>query len=119
MAVPPIVEVSRQQVQYPIAGKVQADLVVGAPAIARHHPDFFPVRVANTVLGQFGMMGRLGERVREEQGLAYYSYSSADIELHGGVWLAQAGVNPANVQQAIEQHSYEFVRLGSELVPRS
>ena len=116
-SVPAITPVSRQQLHYPIAGKVQSDIVVGAPAIARHHPDFFPVRVANTVLGQFGMMGRLGERVREEQGLAYYSYSSADVELHSGVWLAQAGVNPANVQQAIDSILTEFVRMGSELVP--
>lgn len=116
-SVPAIAPVSRQQLHYPITGKVQSDIVVGAPVIARHHPDFFPVRVANTVLGQFGMMGRLGERVREEQGLAYYSYSSADIELHSGVWLAQAGVNPANVQQAIDSILTEFVRLGSELVP--
>lgn len=116
-AVPPLVAVDRQVIHYPIAGKVQSDVVIGAPAVARHDPDFFAVRVANTILGQFGMMGRLGERVREEQGLAYYSYSSADTELHGGVWLAQAGVNPANVQQAIDSILAEFVRLGEESVP--
>ena len=44
--------------------KVQADIVLGCPAISRHHPDFHPVRVANTILGRFGMMGRLGENVR-------------------------------------------------------
>lgn len=115
--VPPLTTVDRQRIHYPIAGKVQSDIVIGAPAVARHDPDFFAVRVANTILGQFGMMGRLGERVREEQGLAYYSYSSADTELHGGVWLAQAGVNPANVQQAIDSILTEFVRLGEEPVP--
>jgi len=116
-AVPPLTTAARQVIHYPIAGKVQSDIVIGAPAVARHDADFFAVRVANTILGQFGMMGRLGERVREEQGLAYYSYSSADAELHGGVWLAQAGVNPANVQQAIDSILTEFVRLSEEPVP--
>jgi len=114
--VPPIVEVERQRVVYPMADKFQADLVIGTLAIPRNHPDYFATRVANTILGQFGMMGRLGEQVREEQGLAYYSYSSVDSELHAGVWLAQAGVNPASVQQATESILAEFARIGTEPV---
>lgn len=89
---------------------------MGTLAIPRHHPDFYAVRVANNILGQFGMMGRLGEKVREEQGLAYYSYSSVDAELHNGVWLAQAGVNPANVEQAIDSILVEFERMATTLV---
>jgi zinc protease len=105
-----------QRVTIPMSGKVQSDLVIGCPAIPRQHPDYYTMRVANTILGVFGMMGRLGERVREEQGLAYYSYSSHDAELYAGVWLAEAGVNPANVTQATESILAEFARLGSELV---
>ena len=49
-------------------------------------------------------MGRFGEKVRDEQGLAYYAYS----ELHGsygrGAWLMRAGVNPRNLDKALEQH---------------
>lgn len=111
--VPPIADVGSQQIHYPMAGKFQSDLVIGAPAVPRHHPDYFAIRVANTILGQFGMMGRLGERVREEQGLAYYSYSSLDSEIHAGVWVAQAGVNPASVEQAQESILTEFARLGT------
>lgn len=102
-----------QRLNHVIPGKVQADIIMGVLAIPRHHPDFYPVRVANNILGQFGMMGRLGERVREEQGLAYYSYSSVDTELHHGLWLAQAGVNPANVEQAIQSILVEFERLAT------
>jgi zinc protease len=97
--------------------KIQSDIVIGCPAVARHHPDFYAVRVANTILGRFGMMGRLGERVREEQGLAYYAYSSQDAGPHAGVWLAAAGVNPANVGQAVASILAEFARLGQEPVP--
>ncbi|MBK8051255.1 MAG: insulinase family protein [Anaerolineales bacterium] len=97
-------------------GKVQSDLVIGAPGIARDHPDFYALRVANAILGQFGMMGRLGERVREEQGLAYYAYSGITAERAGGVWMAAAGVNPAHVEQAAASILAEFTALGSELV---
>lgn len=105
-----------QRIHNPIPGKVQTDIAMGTLAIPRHHPDFYAVRVANNILGQFGMMGRLGEKVREEQGLAYYSYSSVDAELHNGVWLAQAGVNPANVEQAIDSILVEFERMATTLV---
>ena len=94
-------------------GKFQSDIVLGSPAVARDHPDFYAVRVANTILGRFGMMGRLGERIREEEGLAYYCYSSQDADLLGGVWYAAAGVNPANVSQTTNSVLEEFARLAA------
>jgi zinc protease len=99
---------------YPLPGKYQSDIVIGCPAVARSHPDYYAVRVANTVLGRFGMMGRLGEKIREEQGLAYYAFSSQDANLAAGVWLAAAGVNPENVDVAVESILSEFARLGEE-----
>jgi zinc protease len=104
------------RLHHAIAGKVQADIVLGCPAIPRHHPDYYALRVANCILGQFGMMGRLGEQVREEQGLAYYSYSSFDADEHAGLWIAEAGVSPENVEQAVASMLAEFARLGSEPV---
>ena len=52
--------------------------------------------------------------MREEQGLAYYAYSSLMTELLGGVWMAGAGVNPANVDAAIDSIEEEFARIGEE-----
>jgi len=97
-------------------GKVQSDILIGCLAIARSDPDYFAVQVANSILGQFGMMGRLGEVVREEQGLAYYSYSMLDTDIGPGPWLAAAGVNPVNVELAVESVRAEFARLGAEPV---
>jgi zinc protease len=62
------------------------------------------------------MMGRLGEVVREEQGLAYYAFSSQDADVVSGVWYASAGVNPDDVDQAVESILAEFARLGDEPV---
>jgi zinc protease len=105
-----------QRIHAPMPGKVQSDLVVGAYGVCRSDPDFYAVRVANCILGQFGMMGRLGERVREEQGLAYYCYSAAVAEQEDGVWFAAAGVNPDDVDATIESILTEFARLGEEIV---
>lgn len=108
------VQSHREQVVIP--GKIQSDIVIGAPAIERTHPDYFAVQVANHILGRFGLMGRLGEEVRERQGLAYYSYSFLDTDEKAGLWIASAGVNPTNVDQAISAVLKEFERLANEPV---
>ena len=106
--------IQRKSVDMP--GKVQSDVVIGCLAIARTHPDYYAVQVANNILGQFGMMGRLGETVRERQGLAYYSFSALDADIGIGPWVAFAGVNPQNVNQAADSILHEFERLGNEPV---
>ncbi len=111
---PPQVKATPQRLFVPMNDKVQSDIVIGVPGIARSHPDYYVMRVANCILGQFGLMGRLGARVREEQGLAYYAYSTLAVEQAGGVWMAGAGVNPKNVEQAIASIEEEFARIGSE-----
>ena len=66
------------------------------------------------VLGQFGIMGRLGDKVRDERGLAYYSYSSLHAGLEPGPWVAVAGVAPENVGPAIEAILTEVERMQQE-----
>ena len=100
-----------------IAGKTQADIMLGWPGMARDDPDFMKAGLANTVLGVFGMMGRLGDSVRDEQGLAYYVYSQLEAGLGAGPWVASAGVNPANVEQAIDGILHQVRRLRDEPVP--
>jgi zinc protease len=103
-----------RQLHIPMKGKFQADIVLGGHALSRFDPDFYVARVANCILGQFGMMGRLGETVREQQGLAYYCYSALDAEPTMGLWLAAAGVNPTHVDQAVTSIYTEFARIGGE-----
>jgi len=68
-SVPPEVELPEQRRQRAIVpGKTQSDLQLGWPAMARLHPDFMKANLANTVLGVFGMMGRLGDQLRDEEG---------------------------------------------------
>ena len=100
----------------PISGKTQSDIVLGWVAFRRQDPDFMPAYLANCVLGQFGMMGRIGDYVRDEQGLAYYAYTSLHAGQGPGPWAAVAGVAPENVEEAVEAILYQVRRLQQEPV---
>ncbi len=99
-----------------VPGKTQCDISMGALGPARGAADYLAAQIANSVLGEFGMMGRIGKSVREEQGLAYYAYS----HLGGGhgpdPWIVSAGVNPDNVEKAIDSILLQIERLASEPV---
>ncbi len=99
-----------------IPGKTQSDIVLGFFGPRRSDPDFQAVRVANSILGVFGMMGRLGDNVRTKRGLAYYSFSRADGSFGPGTWRLIAGVNPHKVDTAIAAMLGEINRLASHLV---
>lgn len=99
-----------------IPGKTQSDIVLSWSGLARQDPDFMKARVANTILGVFGMMGRLGDTVRDQQGLAYYVYSRLQAGLTAGSWSAIAGVDPATVDRAIDGILGEAQRLREEVV---
>lgn len=107
---------TRTEKRLNIPGKSQADIVMGSHAPDRHSPDFHALRIGNNILGEFGMMGRLGERVREDAGLAYYAYSSLSISLGPGAWEMIAGVNPNNIDQTIALITEEVRRFISEPV---
>jgi zinc protease len=110
----PLAERSYQRTD--IAGKSQSDLIVGTAGPLRLAPDYMAAQIGNNILGRFGLMGRIGDSVREKAGLAYYAYSS----LGGGVgpdpWMVAAGVNPANEEKATDLIFKEIERFTSELV---
>jgi zinc protease len=74
----------------------QSHILVGAPAMGRGDPDFFPLFVGNYVLGGGGFVSRLTAEVREKRGLSYsvYSYFSP---------LAQPGPFVVGLQTRKEQ----------------
>lgn len=98
-----------------IKGKSQSDLVIGTNGPMRRDPEFMSASIGNNILGQFGLMGRIGDVVREKSGLAYYAYSSLNAGLGPGSWEVSAGVNPQNVKKAsdlIKEELKRFVQDG-------
>ena len=78
--------------------------------------DYQIATVGNNILGQFGMMGRIGESVREKSGLAYYAQSSLGSGIGPVAWQVVAGVNPDNLDRAIQLIKDELERFISEPV---
>ena len=109
----------RRERRVPMLDKSQSDIIIGWPAMRRMDPDFNGARLANTVLGVFGMMGRLGEHVREEQGMAYYVFSRLSADRDPGTWAAIAGVAPHNVDHALQAMLAEVERLRDEPVSQA
>ena len=100
-ALPPLKSLKKSvNKHHRIPGKSQSDLIIGTNGPMRRDPEFMPASIGNNILGQFGMMGRIGDVVREKSGLAYYAYSSLSAGLGPGSWEVSAGVNPQNVKKA-------------------
>ncbi|HEY8447852.1 MAG TPA: pitrilysin family protein [Thermomicrobiales bacterium] len=97
-----------------IPAKSQTDLAIGTVTIERGHPQYYALEMANLILGRLGLMGRLGANVRDQQGLAYYAFSAIDPDRAGSVWVARAGVDPANAERALNSIIEEIGRLREE-----
>lgn len=100
----------------PLPGKSQADLEMGMLGPRRAAPEYMAASLGNSILGQFGMMGRIGDVVREQAGLAYHASTSLNAWRDGGSWEVSAGVNPANLQKAIDLILTELGRFIKEPV---
>jgi zinc protease len=102
-----------------IPGKSQTDLIIGSNGPRRSDADYEAASLGNSVLGQFGMMGRVGQSLREKSGLAYYAYSHLNSGIGPGSWTVSAGVNPTNVERATELIIRELKRFVEAGVSRS
>jgi zinc protease len=91
--------------------KAQADIAYGFTTITRADPAYQAFRLMNNVLGQYALGGRLGETIRERQGMAYYVSSAFDANVIEGPLLIRAGVGPANVDRTIESIDRELTGL--------
>lgn len=110
----PLKETITRKVNIP--GKSEADVIMGVAGPPRRAPGFLAASLGNSVLGQFGMYGRIGESVRERSGLAYHASSSLSGGIGPGPWLFIAGVNPSNIDRTIKLIRQEIVRFITEPV---
>jgi zinc protease len=105
---------SRQERIIPMMNKVQADVAYGFTTIVRSDPQYYAYTLMNNALGQYGIGGRLGDSIRERQGMAYYVFSSFDANVVEGPLIVRAGVNPANVDRAIASIDEEMRRMATD-----
>jgi zinc protease len=105
---PPPPATRRTMIERPVPGKSQADIAYGFVGLARGDADYYAAVVMNHALGQYALGGRLGDSIRERQGMAYYVYSSLDAGLAAGPFLVRAGVAAENIARTIESIDAEL-----------
>jgi len=102
---------TRRRLVIPMMNKSQADIAYGFTTITRRDPAYYAFWLMNNAFGQYAIGGRLGDRIRERQGMAYYVSSSLDANVIEGPLAIRAGVGPANVDRAIASIDEEVTRL--------
>ena len=93
----------------------QMHLCLGLPGVKMDDDRRFPLYVLNTLLGG-AMSSRLFQHIREERGLAYSVYSSANSYLDTGTLLVYAATSPESAREVTDLVQKELRQLKEELV---
>jgi len=99
---------------FPMMNKAQADIAYGFASIARSDPAFFAFTLMNNILGQYSLGGRLGDSIRERQGMAYYVFSALDASVIPGPLMIRAGVSPSNVERTLSSIDEEVSKFAAD-----
>ncbi len=92
---------------------VQGAIRIGRLFPNRHHADFAPMVVLNTLFG--GYFGsRLMSNIREEKGYTYGIYSSASPYVHGGSLIIHTEVGRDVIEPAVKEIYHEMNQLCNE-----
>ncbi len=93
----------------------QATVSLARPGIKQDHPDYFPLVVANYILGG-GSASRLYMKVREERGLAYSVYSTLGLGRYGAAYFVGLQTRLDGVEEAVRVTKEELARMTREPV---
>ena len=96
----------------PMMNKSQADIAYGFTSLRRSDPEYYAYWLMNNILGQYAIGGRLGDRIRERDGMAYYAFSALDANVIPGPLTIRAGVSPDNVDRAVAAIDEELQSFG-------
>jgi zinc protease len=88
-------------------GAPQSQIRIGWVGVPRSTPDYFAVRVLNTVLGG-AFTSRLNQNLREQHGYAYGASSSFDMRSSAGPFYAAAGVQTDKTGEALSEFFKEL-----------
>jgi zinc protease len=101
------------------APKEQVNVIIGHLGIARKNPDYYQLLVLDTILGSSpGFTSRIPRILRDEQGLAYTTFSNitSSAGLDPGRFIAYIGTAPENLNRAISGLRGEIARIVREPV---
>ena len=91
-------------------GAAQSQIRIGWVGVARSTPDYFALRVLNTILGE-AFTSRLNNNLREVHGYAYGASSRFDMRSSAGRFYAAAGVQTDKTAEALKEFFNELTRI--------
>lgn len=100
-----------------VEAEEQVHLFMGHLTVPRRHADFAALELVAVVLGSgSGLTGRIPERIREREGLAYSAHAQtlAGAGLDAGRLVAYVATSPSTVEQAERGVVEEVTRLAEE-----
>jgi zinc protease len=107
--------------RFAYAEKEQVNIFMGHVGIRRTNPDYYALLVLDTILGSSpGFTSRIPRILRDQQGLAYHTFSNitATSGLDPGRFVAYIGTAPQNLERAIAGLRNEIERIVREPVSR-
>ncbi len=91
-------------------GAAQSQIQIGWVGVARSTPDYFALRVLNTILGET-FTSRLNANLREQHGYAYGAGSTFEMRKAAGPFYAAAGVQTDKTSEAVKEFFNELMRI--------
>jgi zinc protease len=101
--------------------KEQVNIMIGHVGIERRNPDYHALLVMDTILGSSpGFTSRIPRILRDEQGLAYTTFSNitSSASLDPGRFIAYIGTAPENLDRAIAGLRREIARIVEEPISK-
>jgi zinc protease len=93
----------------------QAELRIGHVAVARSHPDYFPIVVMNAILGGL-FSSRLNMNLREKHGYTYGAHSTFDWRRAASPFEVSSAVQTDKCADAVREALAEIARMRDEPV---
>jgi predicted Zn-dependent peptidase len=97
-------------------GAAQSVIRIGHVGVARNTPDFYALRVMNTLLGG-SFTSRLNQNLRETHGFTYGANSGYAMRRLAGPFTAAASVVTAKTDSSLIEFLRELRRIRDEAVP--
>ena len=97
-------------------GAAQSQIRIGWIGVPRSTPDYFPITVANTILGG-SFTSRLNNNLREVHGYTYGASSSFDMRASAGPFFAAAGVQTDKTAEALKEFFIELEAIQKPVPP--
>jgi zinc protease len=105
--------------RYIYKDKEQINVYIGHLGVTRTNPDYYALIVLDTILGSSpGFTSRIPRILRDEQGLAYSTFSNitGSAGLDPGRFIAYIGTSPDNLEKAVSGIKNEIRRITAEPV---